>query len=192
MSTRVVRLVTTMSLLLCCVPAFAQTAAPSSASVNPAAVFVFADRTDRHAKYSKSEVFHALLDDTLSFLRENHLSMAVDEFAGRTYSENQTPIETILNMARDAHATSVLHLNVDRPISKWMKVSVRCYDINGKLLWEDKAESGGGFSGEHGLSVTKERLRALLQKRLGQDGLPLLAASTVKPAAPPNASEPQK
>ena len=126
------------------------------------AVFVFADRTDRHAKYSSSEVFHSLLDDTLKFLRENNVVMAVDEFGGRTYSENTTPVETIFTMARDAKATSVLHLNVDRPAMKWIKVTVRCYDGAGKLLWEDKAESGGGFSGAHGLRVAGERLREIL------------------------------
>jgi hypothetical protein len=185
MTTRVVCVLTTM-VLLCSATALPQVAEPPSAKPNSAAVFVFADRTDRHAKYSSSEVFHSLLDDTLAFLREHQVAMAVDEFGGRTYSENQTPVETIFTMARDAHATSVLHLNVDRPATKWMKVTVRCYDIAGKLLWEDKAESGGGFSGAHGLTVTKERLRESLKKRLGQDGLPLLAAGPRQAAPQPD------
>jgi hypothetical protein len=175
--------------LLCSAAASSQVAEPPSAKPNSAAVFVFADRTDRHAKYSSSEVFHSLLDDTLAFLRANQVAMAVDKFAGRTYSENQTPLETIFTMARDAHATSVLHLNVDRPVTKWMKVTVRCYDITGKLLWEDKAESGGGFSGEHGLRVTQERLRDLLKKRLGQEGLPSLTADAHQPAPQPGQPE---
>jgi hypothetical protein len=175
--------------LLCSAAASSQVAEPPSAKPNSAAVFVFADRTDRHAKYSSSEVFHSLLDDTLAFLRANQVAMAVDKFAGRTYSENQTPLETIFTMARDAHATSVLHLNVDRPVTKWMKVTVRCYDITGKLLWEDKAESGGGFSGEHGLRVTQERLRDLLKKRLGQEGLPSLTADAHQPTPQPGRPE---
>jgi hypothetical protein len=188
MSSRIVCAIAAMaSLLLCSAPALPQEAEQPAANAKSSAVFVFADRTDRHAKYSRSEVFHSLLDDTLSFLRENHVAMAVDEFAGRTYSENQTPVETIFTMARDAHATSVL--NVDRPVSKWMKVVVRCYDIGGKLLWEDKAESGGGFSGPHGLRVTQERLRELLKKKLGHEGLPLVTASPRKAAPQPDGSE---
>jgi hypothetical protein len=143
-------------------------------------VFVFADRTDRHAKYSKSEVFHSVVDDVQAFLIENKVSMAKDEFGGRSYSENETPTETILNIARDSKATFVLHLNVDRPVTKWIKVTVRCYDISGKLLWEDKAESGGGFSGEHGLEVTKKRLRELLSKKVGQEGMPLMLPTGVE------------
>ncbi len=170
--------------ILASMPMMAQTApSEAAASSKLPAVFVFADRTDRHAKYSSSEVFHDLLNDVTAFLKESKLSMATDEFGGRSYSENQTPIETIMAIARDNNATSVLHLNVDRPLTKWMKVSVRCYNLDGKLLWEDKAESGGGMSGGHGLKVTKERLREVLKKHLGQDGLPLLT-STAAPAQP--------
>jgi hypothetical protein len=142
-------------------------------------VFVFVQRTDRHAKYSKPEVFHDALNDILTYLAEKNVAIAVDEFGGRNHAEGATPLDTIFSIARDAKANSVLYFVVDRPATKWIKISAECFDISGKSLWQEEASSGGGLSGAHGLEVTSKKLHAQLDRRIGQEGLPVLAAAQV-------------
>lgn len=145
----------------------------SQSTATPHSVFVFVMRTKGHQKYSKAEVFQSVVDDVLGYLKEKKVAQAVDEFGGRTHSEDEMPIQSVLNIAKDTGATSVLYLIVDRPVTKWVKVVTRAYDMNGNLLWEEKAESGGGMSGAHGLRVTLDRLHEALDKHIGKDGLPV-------------------
>jgi hypothetical protein len=151
--------------------------ATSSANVNQQKVFVFVQRTDRHAKYSRPEVFHNVLTDLLDYLKTKNVAIAVDEFGGRNHAEGATPLDTIFTIARDAKASSVMYVVVDRPVTKWLKITVQCFDMNQKQLWQEEASSGGGLSGGHGFEVSTKKLHAQLDKRLGQDGLPILAAA---------------
>lgn len=157
-------------------------------------VFVFVQRAQSHVKYSKPDVFYDVLNDVLGYLKERNVAMATDQFGGRSNSENEMPLTTVQGIARDAGATYLLYALVERPITKWIKVSVRCYDMAGQKLWEEQAESGGGMSGGHGLRVTLDRLHEHLDKRVGQPGLPVAAAvanTTEPPAAAPQ-TLPQK
>ena len=149
----------------------------ASAKVDQQKVFVFVQRTDRHAKYSSPEVFHNVLTDLLDYLKTKNVAIAVDEFGGRNSAEGATPLDTIFAIARDAKANSVMYVVVDRPVTKWLKISVQCFDMNRKQLWQEEASSGGGLSGGHGFEVSTKKLHAQLDKRLGQDGLPILAAA---------------
>ena len=138
-------------------------------------VFVFVQRTDRHAKYSKPEVFHDALTDILDYLAAKNVAIAVDEFGGRNHAEGATPIDTVLTIGRDAKASRVLYFVVDRPVTKWIKISVQCLDMNGKQLWQDEASNGGGLSGAHGLEATTKTLHGKLDARVGQECLPVTA-----------------
>jgi hypothetical protein len=151
--------------------------ATASALVGQAKVFVFVQRTDRHAKYSSPDVFHNVLNDLLDYLKAKNVAIAVDEFGGRNHAEGATPLDTIFNIASDAKARSVMYVVVDRPVTKWLKITVQCFDMNRKQLWQEEASSGGGLSGGHGFEVSTKKLHAQLDKRLGQDGLPILAAA---------------
>ena len=151
--------------------------AASSASVNQQKVFVFVQRTDRHAKYSSPEVFHNVLTDLLDYLKSKNVAIAVDEFGGRNHAESATPLDTIFTIARDAKASSVLYVVVDRPVTKWLKITVQCFDVNQKQLWNEEVSSGGGFSGSHGFEVSTKKLHAQLDKRLAQEGLPILTGA---------------
>lgn len=145
-------------------------------------VFVFVQRTDRHAKYSKPEVFHDALTDILDYLAAKNVAIAVDEFGGRNHAEGAMPLETILGIGRDAKANAVLYFVVDRPVTKWIKISVQCLDMNGKQLWQDEASNGGGLSGAHGLEATTKALHSKLDARIGQQCLPvMMAAATTSP-----------
>lgn len=148
------------------------------APAGQAKVFLFVQRTDQHVKHSSREVFENALNDLLEYLKGKNVAIAVDEFGGRNHAESATPMETVFNIARDAGANSVLYVVVDRPLTKWLKMTVECFDMSGKKLWQEEASSGGGLSGGHGFEVTTKKLHALLDKRIGQEGLPVLTAAT--------------
>ncbi|MGB7849173.1 MAG: hypothetical protein WBL63_26405 [Candidatus Acidiferrum sp.] len=78
----------------------AQEPSPPQTTAEQAKVFVFAQRTDRHGKYSSSEVFHNAMDDLMAHLKEKNVVIAVDEFGGRNYAESATPMDTVLKIAR--------------------------------------------------------------------------------------------
>jgi hypothetical protein len=126
-------------------------------------------------KYSKSEVFHDVLNDLLEYLKAKNVAIAVDEFGGRNHAEGFTPLDTIFTVARDIKADGVLYVEVDRPMTKWLKITVRSFDMEQKELWKEEVSNGGGFSGGHGFQACTENLHKLLEKRVGQDGLPVLA-----------------
>lgn len=140
-------------------------------------VFVFVQRTDRHAKYSSAEVFHNALSDILDYLKAKNVAVAVDEFGGRNHAEGATPLETVFSIARESKATSVMYVVVDRPVMKWIQMTVQCFDMDQKQLWQEKVSSGGGLSGKHGFEVSIKKLHTLLDKHVGRDGLPVAPAS---------------
>jgi hypothetical protein len=144
------------------------------------AVFVFLQRTNRHVKYSKPEVFLAVVNDVFEHLKTKNVSMARDEFGDRRYSEEETSFATVQKIAANSNADSMLYLVVDRPIAKWIRVVAQCCDAKGKLLWSEEAASGGGITGAHGLRVTLDRLHQRLDQHLGQEGLPVIAAERAK------------
>ena len=139
-------------------------------------VFVFVQRAPSHVTRSNSKVFHEVVDDLLSYLKNKSVATAIDEFGGKSYSEDQTPLATVQNITRDTGANFLLYVEVERPVTKWIKVTLHCYDMGGKTLWEEEASSGGGMSGGHGLRVTLDRIHEKLDMRLGQPGLPVKSA----------------
>jgi len=152
----------------------------SAASIEQLKVFVFVQRTDRHAKYSSSEVFQNALNDLLDYLKAKNVAIAVDEFGGRNHAEGATPMETVFNIARDAKASSVLYVVVDRPMTKWIKITAQCFDMKGKQFWQEEASSGGPIwkgLGAQGFQLTTQKLHAQMDKRVGQECLPILAAA---------------
>jgi len=153
------------------------TPASAPAAVDQRKVFIFVQRTDRHAKYSSPEVFHNVLNDLLDYLKTKNVAIAVDEFGGRNHAEGATPLDTVFTIARDAKAGSVMYVVVDRPKTKWLKLTVQCFNMERKQLWQEEASSGGGLSGGHGFEVSTKKLHAQLDNRVGQDGLPILASA---------------
>jgi hypothetical protein len=150
--------------------------ASTTATASQQKVLVFVQRTDRHTKYSNSEVFHGVLNDLLEYLKTKNAAIAVDEFGGRNHAEDETPLDTVFTIARDSKANSVMYVVVDRPMTKWLKITVQSFDMNRKELWKEEVSSGGGMSGTHGLEVCTKKIHAQLDKHVGQDGLPILAA----------------
>jgi hypothetical protein len=162
----------------------AQEQTPPAISGEQAKVFVFIQRTDRHAKYSSAEVFRDTVKDLMDYFKMKNLAMAADEFGGRNSAEGAMPLETVFNIARDSKARNLLYVVVDRPPTKWIKLTVQCFEIGGKQLWQEETSSGGGLSGAHGFQVATQKLHAALDKRIGQEGLPVLTAAGAAPAKP--------
>ncbi|MBZ5551023.1 MAG: hypothetical protein LAO22_24225 [Acidobacteriia bacterium] len=157
------------------------TSPPSAAPISVAStgdqpkVFVFVQRSDRHAKYSTPEVFHDVLNDLLDYLKTKNVAIAVDEVGGRNHAHAATPLDTIFTIARGARASSVMYVVVDRPLTQWLKITVQCFEMNHKQLWQEEALSGaGGLTNRHGFEVATNKLHTQLDKRVGQDGLPIV------------------
>jgi hypothetical protein len=154
-----------------------QEPSPSAAGMQQVKVFVFVQRTDRHGKYSSSEVFHNAMNDLLEYLKGNDVAIAVDEFGGRTYAESATPMETVFNIARDAKASNVLYVMVDRPKAKWIQITAQCYDMSGNQVWKEEASNGNGdMGGGQGLKTAEKRMREKLNQHVGKEGLPVVGS----------------
>lgn len=125
-------------------------------------VFVEMYETDAHKKRSKPEIAYQVVDDVVAYLKSKGVALARDE----------------------SSAAYRLRLTVDRPMMKWIKVTVEAYDQAEKKLWQQVAESGGGLTGAHGLRVTTDRLHHLIDGNLGEEsGLPLTSEQSALQSA---------
>lgn len=130
----------------------ARSFSPSS-TADRSGVAVQMTRTAKHEKYSTPQVAFAIVDDVHTYLKSKNVILARSDDA----------------------ASYQLRLIVDRPITKWMEVTIRAYDWRGQLLWEDKASSGSWkMTGAGGLEVTTRSIHSILDRRLGSEtGLPV-------------------
>lgn len=154
----------------------------SSPESNQPLVFLFVQRSEAHAKHSSSEVFLDVVNDLVEYLKSKNVALAADKSGRPNHAEGLTPMETVFSLARDADASSVLYVVVDRPLTRWIKVTVQCMDMNGKVLWgEDVLSKGATASG--GFRFVIKNLHSRLDDRLGMQGLPLAteAKATVSP-----------
>jgi len=165
--------------LLACSPSGAQTSAPSSG--NPESSFIAAFRTSAHVKRSSPLAFNQAVDDVVEFLRSSGVALANDPLrdSSRVIPRLQEDMsrEDLLASAKDAGATYLLVLTVDRPFAPWIKLKLECFDQVGKPLWEEEASYGGGVTGASAVTKTVEKLKRQLQVRLGQPGLPVDTAA---------------
>jgi S1-C subfamily serine protease len=126
----------------------------SARATNPVSpsVSVKMRRTASHVARSEEEVAIEVFNSVVDYLRMKNVNVARQGILSE-YS---------------------LYLIVDRPVMKWLKVEIEARNADGVLLWRDKAESGGGLSGAHGLQVTEERIQKLLDAKIGiENGLPV-------------------
>jgi hypothetical protein len=143
----------------------------SAQSSQPDYTFVFFQRSSAHGNRSSSEVFEQVRDDVLSWLAVHHVEVVGDSFAGKTWSEDFVPLQTVQRIALDNHAASVLHVTVDRPVMSWVKITVRCYDASGNLLWQKDVSNSTAVAGSPALRKTLVKLHAVLEQHLNQPGL---------------------
>jgi hypothetical protein len=153
---------------------------PASTPVQ-AGVYMVAYRTPMHVRNSKPEVFHGLASDLLAYLKEKNVSIKADPERGSIETESPMSISSMLNITRQLDACCLLFVTVDRPMTKWIKVTVQSYNLDEKLLWSEEASDGGGVSGKRGYEKTFEKLKAALALRLGGPGLPVTVPAVSSP-----------
>lgn len=151
-------------------PACAQMVPQSSVSSAPQTSYVYIERTNAYLKfYPAPEEFQKVARDIRDYLATNHV--ATTDARDTIAVSGKLPLYALQDMARDAGAGYVLHVVVDRPTLKWLKVTVRCYDQDGKELWKEEAGVSGGLTGKNAERDTLLKLRSALDRRLGQAGL---------------------
>jgi len=138
----------------------------------PDGVYYVAYRAPAHVSRSSPDIFHQVAKETLELLKQNGVNVVADPERGTIETSNLFSLDSLLSLTKDAGATSLLYMTVDRPAMSWLKVTLQCYDATGKLLWEEHASVGGGLSGKGVPSKVMESLRKKLMPRMGQPGLP--------------------
>lgn len=154
----------------------------AQAADNPPGVYLVVYRTPAHVRYSKPDVFHGFSQDLLAWLRSKNVPLVIDPERGTIESESQMSVESMLNIAKQLKATALLFVTVDRPLTKWIKVTLKAFSLEGKLLWSEDASDSGSLSGKGGYQKTLGRIEADLEKRLGTEGLPVVKDGPAAPA----------
>lgn len=139
-------------------------------------VYVVAFRTPAHVRSSSPEVFHSAASDVRKILTEAKVPIVEDTERGFIENESQMSVESMTKLAGEAGAGSLLLVTVDRPSTKWIKLVLQAYDLDGKLLWEETVDSGmRAMSGASGYKTCFEKLNKKLPVRIGGPGLPVSA-----------------
>jgi hypothetical protein len=149
-------------------------------------VYVFFQRAASHVAHGKAESFQEVADTVREQLKAGNVAMAENQTGG-TYSEGEMPLALVQDMARKAHASFLLYVVVERPHTRWLKVTLHLYEVDGHELWAQEA-GVSTFSKSTGSRETIERVRVLMKERVGGPGLPVMpetgkAASALPPAA---------
>lgn len=144
---------------------------PSTPATSPGiasrGVLVFAYRTPAHVNLSKPDVFTGIVDDLMLFLKSNQIPLVNDLIHKPVESEQATSTYTLVTYLRQIGARRLIHLTVDRPFSAWVKLTLRCYDSDGKLLWEEIVSGAAHWGREHtGVSRATEELHKRLINRM--------------------------
>lgn len=137
-------------------------------------VFVIGYRTAAHVRASSPDVFHQAMADVRRLLTDHKVAIVKDPERGWIENESPMSIENMTKLAKEAGADSLLLLTVDRPASKWIKVTVDAYDLKGIHLWQENVDSGmSPMNGTSGYKKCFEKLGKTLPARIGGPGLPV-------------------
>lgn len=146
--------------------------------------YVAAFRTPKHVTISKPEVFHDAVEEVVHYLENKNVDLVSDPLRARIETQDAISIDSLIKITKDAGASYLLYIVVDRPMSQWLKVTVQCYDLDQKMLWQASAGYTGAFdvNSKKALPEIMKRLDKELAPRLDHPGLMLKKAS---PAASP-------
>ena len=151
--------------------------------------YLFIYRTPGHLKLSDPNAFHNAAKAVRNLLREQQVSIFEDPLRGTIETSETFSMESVLKLAREAGATYLLYAQIDRPVTKWLKIQMQCYDLNGKKLWEEEVAHGGGWNSSQSLDKVTNELGKRLNRKVGGPGLPLIInGGQGKPAEHPGGS----
>jgi hypothetical protein len=146
--------------------------AQTQAVVQKEGIYFVAYRTQSHIKYSSPDVFHTVASDLIAYLKSCDVNIIEDPERGILQTDESFSTESLLNLTKNAGASSLLLVTVERPATKWLKVTVEAYDLPGENLWTEEASSGGGISGGGAPAKVLKTLKKKLSPRVGKPGLP--------------------
>jgi YVTN family beta-propeller protein len=153
-------------------------AAAQGSSGKPAGTYFVAYRTQAHVSRSQPQVFHEIAEGLREFLKSRNIAL-VNE-SSPVMTEALLPTDTLLNRTRQAGGSHLLYVTVDRPMAAWVKITVQCFDLSGKVLWEESTSDKWRVSGKGGVEKSLEKMKDKLVARLGGPGL-----EPLEPGAPP-------
>ena len=120
---------------------------PSQVVANTTDIAVVMQTTAKADKYCKPETIASVLSDTISYLTSKGFKIG-------PAATNKT----------------TLMLVVDRPMSKWLEITVQGRDTSGTVLWSEKVSDGGwGHLGTAGTLNTLEKVHRIIDSRLASD-----------------------
>lgn len=120
---------------------------PTASIPGEAEIAVVMQTTAKADKYCKPETISSVLSDTISYLTSKGFK---------------------IGPAVAAKAT--LTLVVDRPVTKWLEITVQGRDRSGNVLWSQKAaDAGWGHLGTTGTLKTLEKVHQIMDAHLVSD-----------------------
>ena len=169
---------------------FAPTAPAPAALPKYSGVLFVPWRTKSHRNRSSEKVFLRVTDAVMMHLQPKGVNLVDDDFYQRAFHQDhrirrlahvtedteELPLSSVISTARSLGADSVLLLRVSRPVTKWIKLEAKCYDLDGTVLWEEVGAHGGGnwsVTGKGSVEKSARMLTASLDKKLGGSCLPL-------------------
>ncbi len=155
-------------LLLLSFASYLPASAQAVSTPTPQTTYLYFHRTSGHVKLSTPQVFEQAVSEIQGYVSANGVATLTEGSAASW--EAELPWSAVQDMAHRSGAAYLLYVVVDRPITKWLKVTVQCYDTAGHRIWQENA-AVGGLSGGKGERATLHKLRGELDRRLGQPGL---------------------
>ena len=159
----------------------ASAASQSTPTPNSETTYIYFQRTSHHVKLGTQDVFDQVVSEFREYLTSNRVVVLTENNVLALGAE--LPLSAVQEMARDSGSAYLMYVLVDRPMSKWLKVTVRCYDSSGRTIWQEEASAGSGFSPKNVARDALQKLRVKLNPRLGQPGLPQATAEQTALAA---------
>jgi hypothetical protein len=154
--------------------------------------FIAAFRTPKHVATSKPDVFHNTVKEVVGYLESNNVDLLTDPLRDRIETQDPISIESLARITKDVGASYLLYIIVDRPITQWLKVTIECYDLSGKMLWRESAGYAGSFdvNSKKALPEIMKKLGKKLSARFDQPGLMLKKGASGTPSAAGEDSKP--
>jgi hypothetical protein len=148
---------------------------PSQGSEKPmqsGGTFFAALRTQNHIARSDSNRFNEAVDGVEQFLTSNKVVLREDPVRTKFRLESTMSKENLIHVAEDAGASYVLQLTVDRPATSWIELTMQCFDLQGKQLWEERGSGASQFTSSGHVQKAVKKLTSRLVPKLGSECLP--------------------
>jgi hypothetical protein len=135
------------------------------AAAAPSAILI-AVRSRDHMSRSSVDKFDQAVDGVEAYLEKQHIALLRDPLRGQVRIEGEANRETITRIAKDAGASQVLELVVNRPMSSWMELTLRCTKTSGELLWEVRSAASNQLTSKDHVRKALENLAKKLDTKL--------------------------